>query len=1049
MSARVRIPQFAAIALAIAALAPMPSVAQVRARSAARPAHVARIRETTQQYPTYPFSDPDPIPAVGRIYPYFRFDGFSPTSTPKAWKVVELENDWIVVRILPEIGGKIWSAIEKSTGKPFIYDNHAVKFRDIAMRGPWTSGGIEINYGIIGHTPNVATPVDYATRTNADGSVSCIVGALDLLTMTTWRLEVRLAPDRAAFTTTSTWHNRSALEQPYYTWMTAGIPVAGGLRYVFPGTGWIGHEGERGTWPVNTTNGRDVSVYANNDFGGYKSYHVLGAAGDFFGAWWTDTQLGMARVAPRDEKPGQKIWIWGLSRQGMIWEDLLTDTDGQYSELQSGRLFNQTSEGSTRTPFKHRGFAPHLTDRWTEQWQPVLGTNGFLVASAAGALNVTKAGNRFVIALSPVEPIDDTLYVFVRGRLVHRERVVRTTLEAHAASVYVPAVPITDLRVQLGDHKLDWDGQAGAGALDRPMDPPPAFDWTSAYGHWLKGKELLRDREYARATAELDAALAREPHFVPALADRAMLALRAMQPEVALAFARRALAVDAYDGAANYAWGLANRRLGRATDARDGFEIASQSAELRAAATTELAKLWAILGDDRRALAYATKALAVDVGNLDALAIRVLVARRRGESAAWRRALDALAEADPLGVMAMVERTSGMTGVTPAAARAALRALHGEMPEQRLFDLAAWYQDVGDRTAAAAVLTGIGDHPEALYWRAALADSAAAPALWRQAEARDPRFVFPFRPEVIQALEHAVRHTTHWKARYYLALGLWATQRPARAAALLDALGDTVPFASLHAARATLPGRALDAQLADLARARALEPGEWRTARRLADRLLQAGRADDAVTVLAAAHDAAPANYMLGLSRVRALLEAGRVDEAARRLDVLHVLPYEGAGDGRALHRELALLRAVAAMRAGAWAQADSLVGVARDWPERLGAGKPYAADVDERLEDWLAGAIAAARADSAGARAAWERVTARRTRTGALADALVPWALERLGRAHEARTLLAEWQAAAPSDPVLAWAADRSRPIPSMPGTERRPLAAWLALPR
>ena len=67
--------------------------------------------------------------------------------------------------VLPEIGGKIWAAVEKSTGRSFIYDNHVVKFRDIAMRGPWTSGGIEPNYGIIGHTPNCATPVDYVTRT--------------------------------------------------------------------------------------------------------------------------------------------------------------------------------------------------------------------------------------------------------------------------------------------------------------------------------------------------------------------------------------------------------------------------------------------------------------------------------------------------------------------------------------------------------------------------------------------------------------------------------------------------------------------------------------------------------------------------------------------------------------------------------------------------------------------------------------------------------------------------------------------------------------------
>ena len=62
----------------------------------------------------------------------------------------------------------------------------------------------------------------------------------------------------------------------------------------------------------------------------------------------------------------------GLVTQGMIWEKLLTDTDGQYVEVQSGRLFNQAAEGSTFTPFKHKGFMPYATDVWTEYWFPVL-----------------------------------------------------------------------------------------------------------------------------------------------------------------------------------------------------------------------------------------------------------------------------------------------------------------------------------------------------------------------------------------------------------------------------------------------------------------------------------------------------------------------------------------------------------------------------------------------------------------------------------------------------------------------------------------------------
>src|SRR5690625_4296147 len=157
------------------------------------------VREYQKVFTTYPFSQPDPVPNPTNIYPYFRFDGFTDKPVQKEWKVIELENDFIKVMIMPEIGGKIWTAIDKKNGKPFTYDNDVVKFRDIAMRGPWTSGGIEINYGTIGHTPGVATPVNYITRKNADGSASCILSLLDLLTGTRWSLEVRLPKDKAYF----------------------------------------------------------------------------------------------------------------------------------------------------------------------------------------------------------------------------------------------------------------------------------------------------------------------------------------------------------------------------------------------------------------------------------------------------------------------------------------------------------------------------------------------------------------------------------------------------------------------------------------------------------------------------------------------------------------------------------------------------------------------------------------------------------------------------------------------------------------------------------
>jgi len=187
---------------------------------------------------TYPYGDPNPIPIVvqGRneISPYHIFDGYSLTGKMQKWDFVKLENDYIEVWVMPSDGGKIWGAIEKSTGKEFIYRNEVKKYRNIAMRGPWTSGGIEFNFGYIGHHPSTTTPVDYKTVENPDGSVSCFVGSLDLPSRTKWYVEIRVPKDKAYYETRAMWNNPTPLPQSYYNWMNAAAAVSDDLEFIYP-----------------------------------------------------------------------------------------------------------------------------------------------------------------------------------------------------------------------------------------------------------------------------------------------------------------------------------------------------------------------------------------------------------------------------------------------------------------------------------------------------------------------------------------------------------------------------------------------------------------------------------------------------------------------------------------------------------------------------------------------------------------------------------------------------------------------------------------------
>ena len=422
----------------------------------------------------------------------FRFDGYAARPVSHAWKTVEMENDFIKVSIFPEIGGKIWEAVEKSTGKEFIYYNHAVKFRDIAMRGAWTSGGIEFNFGIIGHVPTSATPVDYLTRTNEDGSVSCFISSTELLTRTTWTVEVNLPGDKAYFTTRTTWSNTSQVDQPYYQWMNAGYKASGNLQFCYPGQYYIGHGGDVHAFPVNEE-GRDISWYKKNNFGADKSYHVLGEYNDFYGAYWHDDNFGSVHHAPYNEILGMKIFLWGLSREGGIWEDLLTDTDGQYVELQSGCMFNQSSTASTYTPYKHFSFIPGTTDEWTEFWFPVKETGGLSKVSQLGSLHAVRHNGQLEITFNSLRKIESRLSILSGDKIIHTEPLRLNTMKVWKKSVPLPAYA-TPVSIVIGDKELVWNEAPEKENLNRPVKLSEDFDWDDTYGLYVSGEQLMNQK---------------------------------------------------------------------------------------------------------------------------------------------------------------------------------------------------------------------------------------------------------------------------------------------------------------------------------------------------------------------------------------------------------------------------------------------------------------------------------------------------------------------------------------------------------------------------
>jgi tetratricopeptide (TPR) repeat protein len=910
-------------------------------------AQKAVIKETTRPMVTYPYSDPDPVARPGRIYPYFRFDVFTNRGVIQEWKMVELENDYIQLALMPDMGGKIWEAYEKSQHFPFIYSAHSVKFRDVALRGPWTSDGIEFNFGDIGHATTTSTPVDYFTRTNTDRSVSCFIGATDWASRTTWRVEIRLAPDKAYFTTRSWWYNGTPLEQEMYHWINAGFHAPGNLEFVFPGTHYIGHQGEYDTWPLDSA-GRKISFYEHNNFGSMKSYHVLGRLTNFYGGFWHDYNMGFGRVAPYYEMLGKKAWLWGLSGEGLMWETLLTDTDGPNVELQSGRLFNQASRGSELTPFKHVGFAPYSAEAATELWFPVRHTRGLTNASPRGALNLRMEGDWLKIDWMSLENQSDTLKILASGMPVLTRNLVLQPMELFRDSVKWSG-NIDQIMVKLGVDVLTNDPDSD---LNRPLRSPDNFHWNSAYGLLVMGTDLARQKNYPEAEVYLMKALEKDPNLVPALTGMAQIRYRQGLYRGARDFAGRALAVNTYDQQANYFWGLASERLGNDSDALDGFSVATLSPEFRHAAWLRMAFLalkrkdWKEAGNliDRCVNSYPPDEIS---WNVKAITERKLL-NRKG-------ALDILNEQlnnDPLNHLARFEKYLNTKDL--ADQNEFVRLIRQEMLHETYIEMAIQYYDWAMEEEALVLLDLAPEHPMVQLWQAWLLDRAGnktkAGLLLNQAAATSPELIFPFRPEMIELFSWANIMEPSWKWLYYQALTYWQLSRHDMARNLFNSCGNDPDFAPFYLAKARLFQDDPIIVQASVEKANSLDPDSWRIGMEMVNLYLEQKQSGKALQVAEKNHQLHSDKCMVVLQYAHVLKLNGRYTETLKTLSKLEMLPAESdkwSGDinAHALFRTANILCAIERMKAGKWKKALAYLKDAETWPENLGWGEPYFPD--------------------------------------------------------------------------------------------------------
>jgi tetratricopeptide (TPR) repeat protein len=304
----------------------------------------------------------------GVVYPHAVIEKIEDTKHDQTYQAVFLENQYLKIMILPELGGRIQMAFDKVKQRHFIYYNQVIKPALVGLTGPWISGGIEFNWPQH-HRPSTFEPVDFTIESNPDGSQTVWVSEVERMFSTKGMAGFTLYPDKAYLEIKGVLYNRTALPQTFLWWANPAVKVNDHYQSVFPPDVYaVFDHGKRdvSSFPIATGTYYKIDYSPGTDISGYKnipvptSYMAIQSKYDFMGGYENDTKGGLLHVANHHISPGKKQWTWGNGEFGYAWDRNLTDEDGPYIELMTGVFTDNQPDFSWIMPNEERRFTQYF-----------------------------------------------------------------------------------------------------------------------------------------------------------------------------------------------------------------------------------------------------------------------------------------------------------------------------------------------------------------------------------------------------------------------------------------------------------------------------------------------------------------------------------------------------------------------------------------------------------------------------------------------------------------------------------------------------------------
>jgi len=337
-----------------------------------------RVWEEDVAIPSYGIGEPNRNPlflekrvyqgSTGKVYPYPVVDKIQDEKRLVAYRMVFLENEYLHIEIMPELGGRIYRALDKTNTYDFVYYNRVIKPALVGLAGPWIAGGIEFNWPQH-HRPNTFGPVEQRIEQQSNGSKTVWISEIDRMYGTKMTAGFTLYPGKAYLEIRVQLYNRTPEPQTFLWWANPAVSANDQTQSVFPpDVHAVFDHGKRDVsrFPFATGTYYKVDYGAGVDISRYKnipvptSYMAYHSDYNFVGGYDHAVKAGILHVANHHISPGKKQWTWGNGAFGKAWERNLTDEDGPYIELMAGVYTDNQPDFSWLQPYEEKSFAQYF-----------------------------------------------------------------------------------------------------------------------------------------------------------------------------------------------------------------------------------------------------------------------------------------------------------------------------------------------------------------------------------------------------------------------------------------------------------------------------------------------------------------------------------------------------------------------------------------------------------------------------------------------------------------------------------------------------------------